>query len=177
MTRVAGALLLALALAACTVATPTPVVTQPGGPSPSPSSVAVPTSAAVVPDSAGSATFLRPAGWNDYVPTNGAIPGVIKVVTSFALVAGCDVAVPVLPRSCFPGGSLPDAGVVIWFSSGGVLVTVAATPLPASSVRDDACAAIGGHALATRVNTTWIHACLRDSVADGALATVFASMR
>ena len=148
-------------------ASPTPTTESPS-PSPNPTQLT---------ESAGNVIFTRPANWYEQRPTVNLDPGTELWLSSVPL-ASANGPMPLgFPTTYLSGGVLPDGGVLITFGSGAVLMRPRPTPLTFDDVRDDACAAAGGHALASSMQGTYIDACLKGSAADLAFDAFFRSLR
>jgi hypothetical protein len=129
---------------------------------------------AFVSDGVDGVTFTRPASWSDNVPTH---PVFTRLwLSSEPLSSPCDALTWAFPIACLPGGVLPDGGVLVVFSRGGIFVPFASAPLPLSTGRDDSCAAAGGHNVSTRLHDVYIGACLRGALAEAAYDAFYRSL-
>ena len=175
MKAFAAALLCSLVLGCATPPAPTPSPTQPLIASSTPTTE--PPSPTLLTESAGNVIFTRPANWYEQRPTVNLDPGTELWLSSVPL-ASANGPMPLgFPTTYLSGGVLPDGGVLITFGSGAVLALPRPTPLTFDNVRDDACAAVGGHALASSMQGTYIAACLNGSAADLAFDAFLGSLR
>ena len=179
MKAFAAALLCSLVLGCATPPAPTASPTQslPASPTPTTKSPSPSPNPTQLTESAGNVIFTRPANWYEQRPTVNLDPGTELWLSSVPL-ASANGPMPLgFPTTYLSGGVLPDGGVLITFGSGAVLALPRPTPLTFDNVRDDACAAVGGHALASSMQGTYIAACLNGSAADLAFDAFLGSLR
>jgi hypothetical protein len=179
MKALAAALLCSLVIGCATTQPPptaAPPQSVPPSPSPTSSATLASPSPALITDTWGRISFVRPATWLDQVPTGDAFPGPSFYLSSEALSSGCVPRTPIYPFDCLPGGILPDGGVLIVFGRGATLVRTASTPLPIREVREDACAAAAGRELVTGFETFYIDGCVRGSAAEAAFRAFVQSL-